>query len=293
MGTDSRVNWTPFNRLQFGVMACVVVAGAAVGITASYFTRPSNPELSNALAGGAVALFFGTILGGVGTVLIAELDRLRVRRAAQIEYVMNILADLKAVYDQVDRGRSLVVAHQSAKTYGDEMKNFIAARVKLRQVERAVIFDDRGVAADAVRGDVRKMAAYLGRLVGEFEREYKKISREQSAYEARMKAALEKDLAPPANSPWDLIAGLEHVRDLIQHDEADHDAAEYRSSYGEYFLKPLDDASRVLRAVLSREYGNRAPAPPRDAGRAGGRIGVDVRSSAGDAAPALASPVSR
>ena len=45
---------------------------AAVGIAASYFTRPSNPELSEALATGAVALVFGTILGGIVTLLIAE-----------------------------------------------------------------------------------------------------------------------------------------------------------------------------------------------------------------------------
>jgi hypothetical protein len=142
-------------------MAALLVVGEAIGIGVSFATGKSNPELSKAFASGATTLFFGALLGGIVSLLFADLDRRRVQRAAQIEYITNVLADLKAVYDQVDRGRTLIAAHKSAKTYGDEMKNFIQARVKILQVMRALKFDERGSAVAAILPEVENMEGYL------------------------------------------------------------------------------------------------------------------------------------
>ena len=58
-------------------------------------------------------------MGGVVSLLIQDLDRRRLQQAAHLEFIANVLSDLKDVYDRVDRGRTLIRANRSAKTYGD------------------------------------------------------------------------------------------------------------------------------------------------------------------------------
>ena len=245
---------TPFKRWQYIAMAALVLLGVAVGGVVWYSFKDSNKDVANAFGGGALTLFFGTLLGGIVSLLVAELHRVRVHRAASVEYITNILADLKAVYDKVDRGRTLIAAHQSAKTYGDEMRNFIEARVKLLQVVRALKFDQRGSAVQpAVESSVKSMEGYLPLLIEEFTDRYKDISRAQSVYEARM-ASLRRVIEqgppgeksvpePPANEPWDRIAALEQVQDFLK-------PAGASSGYRNQFLTPLDSASSALRIAL-------------------------------------------
>lgn len=255
---------TSFRRLHLVLMGILLVAGVALGIGISLATKVSNADLSRAFATGAVTLLFGALLGGIVSLLVAELDRGRVRRAAQVEYLTNVLADLKAVYDRVDRGRTLIAAHQSAKTYGDEMRNFIEARVKLLQVVRALKFDERGSVVVTIQPQVEAMATYLELLIGEFQQEYHEISRAQCLYEVRMKKALEqspgadgKDSNLPRNLPWDTIHGLTRVRDFLP-ELPDNGAAPgaARSGYSVQFLEPLDAASSTLREALRAEFNN-------------------------------------
>jgi hypothetical protein len=109
------------------------------------------------------------------------------------------------------------------------MRLFIAARVKLLKVLRALVFDERGKPIAAIYREVKSMEQYLSKLIEEFEEKYKPVSRMKSVYEARMKFAVEvkakrlqtsgADAAPdpsagsgpaepplPANEPWDAIA---------------------------------------------------------------------------------------
>jgi hypothetical protein len=255
---------TPFRGSQVLWMAALVLVGAATGIVVSIATKASHPGLSNAFASGATTLLFGALLGGIVKELFADFDRRRVWRAARVEYIMNVLADLKDVYDQVDRGRTLIAAQKSAKTYGDEMKNFIQARVKLLQVVRALKFDERGSAVAAIRPDVETMQAYLRGLINEFEQNYKEISRAQSLYEARMKKALEqvsvseaKGPELPGNAPWDSIAALERVSDFLKSVDDCQASGGAKSDYCLQFLRPLDSVSGELRDALSAEFEDR------------------------------------
>ena len=247
----------------------LVAAGVVVGLGMSLVTPPMHP-LSSALATGAATLLFGGLLGGLVTALFADADRLRMKRVAQVDYLMNVLADLKSVYDQVDRGRTLIAAHKSAKTYGDEMKNLIQARVKLRQVVRALKFDERAAGVAAIGreiecpegrlwGLVNEMEGYLGRLVNEFEEKHKDISRVQSVYEARMKKALDAapaagEVALPDNTPWNMIKALERASDLLVSVDNCDEKAVGASEYCRQFLLPLDEASGLLRKALSAEF---------------------------------------
>ena len=259
MNGISRGQSTVFAHRQLAAMVLLLVVGEILGIGLSFLTRTSHSDLSKVFAGGAAGLWFGALLGGVVTLLIADFDRRRLRRASQTDYISNVLADLKSVYDTVDRGRTLIRAHRSAKTYGDEMRNFIEARVKLLNVVRALQFDERADPIVAIRDLVSAMEQYLKRLIHEFEQHYKDISRSQSRYEAQMKQALEKPASAPdartelpKNDPWDLIAALPSVADFIAplEDASGAAASEYRTR----FLTSLDDASSQLRTALHDQF---------------------------------------
>ena len=258
MNGSSRAQWTVFPSRQLAAMVLLLVIGEVLGIGFSYLTHTSNKELSKIFAGGAATLWLGALLGGVVTLLIADFDRRRVQRAAQLDFISNVLADLKGVYDSVDRGRTLIRAHQSAKTYGQEMRNFIEARVKLLNVVRALTFDERGAPIAAIQSPVSTMELYLKGLIDEYEQHYKKISRSQSRYEARMKQALEKPASAPGpeaelprNEPWELIAALPSVADFIAPLEAPPGTTQ--SKYRDCFVASLDTASARLRTALRDE----------------------------------------
>jgi hypothetical protein len=245
------------------MMLGLLAFGVVIGSGAAYSLRAS-PELSKIFVAGTVTLFFGSLLGGVVSSLIADFDRSRVQRAAQLDFIENVLADLKAVYDRIDRGRILIAAHQSAKTYGEQMREFIDARVKLLTVLRALRFDDRGSLILVVRPEVEQMEAYVHLLTAEFEEYYKNISRSQSVYEARMKQALEHLALEesgatqlPANDPWIELTKLSQLKDFLRKlDDCGKETASSASSASQYcraFLLPLDRASDALRKALDSE----------------------------------------
>lgn len=241
-------------------MLGILAFGVALGTVAAYLSS-ARPELSRIFVNGTVTLIFGSLLGGVVSLLVADFDRRRVQRAAQLEFVSNLLADLKAVYDRVDRGRTLIAAHQSAKTYGEQMREFIDVRVKLLTVLRALRFDERRSPILSVRSEVEQMEAYMRLLTAEFAKHYKNISRSQSIYEARMKQALEDPLrvasgaaALPANSPWSELAALSQLNDFLrQADDCGKENERTASEYCRSFLLPLDRASDSLRRALDSE----------------------------------------
>ena len=103
------------------------------------FVAPFVPdELRKALYAGAVTLFFAGLLGGMLKVLLDDVAAAKRKREDAATFVINVLADLKSVYDRVARARVLIPAHKSVKTYGEEMRGLIEARVQLRNVTRAL-----------------------------------------------------------------------------------------------------------------------------------------------------------
>jgi hypothetical protein len=210
----------------------------------------SDAQLKVALLTGASTLAFGGLLGGLVRWLFEDVERRRSARADRAAFLRNVLTDLKSVYDQTERAKVLIAAHQSAATYRDEMKNVIEARVRLRNVERAL--HDEGQLG-RTRAYVESMDGYLTSLLDEYESEFKRISGQQRVYEAQVASRLkpiEKDSAIepelPMNTPWKSLTQLSSVQDFLA--LAPAVAAETR--YAREFLAPLDDASRELRAQL-------------------------------------------
>jgi hypothetical protein len=179
-------------------------------------------------------------LGGVASKLIAEFDRSRLQRAANLDFISNVLTHLKAVYDKVDQGRTLIKAHRSVQVYEEQMRSLVEARVKLRNVERALKFDERGTRLPEIQSNVHEMHEYLNDLIDEFETNYKAITDTPS------KAKL-FDLSS--------VATFVGTSDTSMH-----------SSYRSGFEEPLDQASLKLRRAILAEFGVRSGAPTRGHG---------------------------
>ena len=260
----------PFLRPAFVTAFLVVLVSSGVALLVAQ--QQSDMELRKALYGGAVGLVFAGLLGGVVKLLLDESTKATQRREDAANFVRNLLADLKSVYDRVGRARILIAAHQSASTYGSEMRDLIDARVKLRNIARALIGGAAGLSpqASATLGrDVKRMEQYLERLLEEFSDRYRGISELQSAYEKRVEArnkafATSSDDEPgeSPNLPWRRIVDLPLLRDFLE---------QKRGLYFSDFEAPLDDASAVLRGELSRILGFRKGRSDAVASVAGGR----------------------
>src|SRR5437870_8584231 len=174
------------------VFAVTLVAGAAAAGTA--VSTIGKGKWHDDLRTAVVTLVFGSLIGGVVKLLLDDVQMRRAQRAERVRWIRAVLDDLKSVYDAVERARRLIVAHRSALTYGNEMRNLIDARVKLKNVRRAVKNTPRALADDAAHAvgcSVRRMDDYLDWLGDEFEQRYREISEAQTVYEARRHKAIE------------------------------------------------------------------------------------------------------
>jgi hypothetical protein len=249
-------------RLRQSTVIWITVLVAVATVAAFGIAQIVNdPELKKSLQNAAITLIFGALLGGVAKMLLDDLDRGRQQRADHAQFVRNVLADLKAVYDRVERARILLPAHQSALTFGNEMRDLIEARVQLLNVYRAL--HGRTPPLDQVRQRVDCMQGYLYWLTHAFQRQYKQISDLQRVHEARIKAQLDKDPDTakfPANKPWEELCKLEEVRDFIGADSSlrglqagqSDKAQEHFSHYDSDFCECLDEATSILREELRK-----------------------------------------
>jgi hypothetical protein len=254
---DSRRERTRSAASEIRWMLLLLAASVVAGVVVAALTRQSNRDLSMLFATATATLVFGSLLGGVVKLLIDDFDRRRVQRAAQLDFIANVLSDLKGVHDQVNRGRTLIRANRSAKTYGEEMRGFIDARVKLQNVERALRTDERSQPIVGVRDEVLRMEGFLRILLEEYEKKYKEVSLAQSLFEAQMKRALEGP-APvtsverlPVNQPWTMLEKLHQLSDFLRPIPPVEHRDEIASAYVRSFLQPLDAASEHLRSALT------------------------------------------
>jgi hypothetical protein len=254
---------TPTYRLSRSTllwMASIIVLALILAFRAA--PQIKDVHLKEALQTGAVTLLYGAILGGFVKVLLDDLDRIRAQRLELGLFISNMLTDLKAVYDRVERARSLILAHRSALTYGSEMRDLIEARVKLLNVIRALDGDARSEALGAIKPAVVSMAEYLRSIVEEFQVNYRDISESQARFQARVKTVERKlegddasDAKFPENEPWlklgklNALQGLLGVRtdpQLVQAILAPPTSQTYQVA----FVEKLDDVSSVLRTRL-------------------------------------------
>lgn len=242
----------PFRRTTLIFLILLVVLGASAGFAVA--ARVEDPDLQKALWTGAVTLIFGALLGGVVQLLFTDFNRRRLARAAKAEFIGNVLNDLKSVYDRVERARVLIAAHQSALTYGNEMRDLIASRVKLLNVLRALAKDPRSKWISPVNDSVRSMDHYLEGIVDEFQSTYKEVSDAQRLHEAKVALALKRLENEPAgtsvfssNEPWERLTDLPQLTDLLA---SNGETRGHETRYRSEFVASLDKASHELRKEL-------------------------------------------
>lgn len=264
------------SRHPLGTAVVLVVGCSGAGYVLAAVTAGT---LAETLLVASTTLLFVALLGGVVKLLLEDVQRERERRNEQARFVKAVLDDLKSVYDRVERVRVLVAAHQSALTYGNEMRDLIDATVRLRNVTRALDPATSGFSNQQHVRDVElavdSMEAYLNALTLEFRERYKPVADKQKIYEAEFKRFLEKPgtEGPPPNLAWEEIKDLPRLaefRDSKANDNpttASDEAAEagedvIQANYGQDFIGALDLASWILRTELRVLAGQPTQAMP-------------------------------
>ena len=249
-------------------IAVVVVSTTVLAFAMAYLVHAQYPQLSITLQRAAVTLIFGVLLGGVAKMLLDDFDRGRLQRADRAQFITNVLADLKAVHDRVERVRIVLPAHKSALTLDDEMQELIEARVQLKNVRRALDRDpyrfSKGLkeGLKEVRDQVVCMEEYLSTLIDALQEKYRTIADLERIHESLIKAALEgldkqtlerlgkqtleeweritaaEKSEWPVNTPWKALCSLKEVQSLIG------------DQYESEFVDCLDKASERLRKEL-------------------------------------------
>jgi hypothetical protein len=267
MGTLSR-RFTAARPLLVAALIVALGAGGGFGVAAS-----SEQKLREILQTASTALIFGALLGGVVKLLLDQVERGRERRDEQLRFITALLADLKSVYDRVERARILVKAHRSAKTYGNEMRDLIESAVQLRNVKRALDVTSGLAQLKDVFRCIQRMEKYLNDLIEEFTTFYKRIADKQKvseaeftagakAYEASFAAQAKEAttvpnaiLALPDDDAWDeILLSLPNLKEFCYGDPGQgYGGNDYQSR----FVAALDLASWVLRNELQSIRGVR------------------------------------
>lgn len=213
-------------RHRFTLMTALLWTMIPAAIAVALAPGIQDQQLRGVVYTGAGGLFFGGFLGGMLKVLLDEVVAYKRQREDAAQFVTNVLADLKSVYDRVGRAQLLIPAHKSVKTYGAEMRDLIEAQVQLRNVVRALNRRPDGLDQDAraeIVTQVRRMESYLKQLSLEFRDNYRRLA----------------DETPHAAEGLSQLAVLS---DLVS------EGQEFRES----FEVPLDSASELLRRQLAR-----------------------------------------
>ena len=225
-------------RLDLGILGAVKSLGgilvtlltlalvvAVVGIVLLTSQAGWRLELSRWLLTLSVGLLTAGGIAGVFKVI----DRQQADRAEW----RSKLADLKAAQDAVQKSRLRMAAHQSARSYSDEMAGLVTARETLRRA-----FGEGEVDA-ATHADAKALWQYLEGLAIEYRDHYFEVSRQQRADEARLSMTLrayaEGDdmaltneyFAPP--KAYEMIQALPLYASFIDDDE--FQASEFMVGY--------------------------------------------------------------
>lgn len=229
------------------IVLVILLAVLSIILAHSFFPA----ELQKVVWNAAVGVIAVGVVGGFLKLVYDEIAAAARVRTDAATFFGNVLADLKSVYDRVERARQLIRAHRSVKTYGEEMRDIIEARVKLKNVVRAL--ENRPGDGDAISGigkNIEKMENFLTDLTLEFEDNYKEFSVSQRYYEARA-ANLAKafgeggDPAPLKNEPWNKLQSLPKLMTFLEKGDA----------YERDFVDQLDNATRLLRDKMARLSG--------------------------------------
>ncbi|MEL6883357.1 MAG: hypothetical protein AAFP87_02525 [Pseudomonadota bacterium] len=251
---EAKSNWSVALAI---LSAGIVGMGIWYGVYRYSLTQTEIPKLIEAVGTAGLSLAFGGVLGGVIKVLFDAWNDRRAARASEVAFYDQLLMDFKSVYHTVEQARFLIAAHQSAKTYGEQMRNIPDAIIVLHNVRRATRQGFPDLYKD-LEGPIRFCIAFLKRLMDEYLVEYLAISRLQSQDEANNKyrresiagGLVESQLNPISKEAWKEILKLDELDVLLTATQTkDLEPTAARAAFAPYnraFVRYIDIASYCL-----------------------------------------------
>jgi hypothetical protein len=179
----------PYRLLTAGLAICAVAAVAgALSLLYRSHTVDVDAEVGKWLLTVAAAL----VLTGALSMVVKQIDQRRGDREAWHD----ILNDLVAANQKVILARVRLQAHQSAKTYQEQLAEVMGARVEVRRIG-ALDIVNRDLSLSV---QITKMREYLDALGQEYAAGYLKVARQQRLDEvwltSQMNAAYAGGAAP-------------------------------------------------------------------------------------------------
>jgi len=209
----------------------------------------------SSVIGGGLGLLFKVFMANYQHDQVIQQTKTAKKKAdqdADQAFFKAILADIKTVFDTVERARLLIDAHKSAKTYGEQMRELPGAVVILHNVKRA-LRPGYAELEEELAAPIACCNAFMKNLMGEFQREYITLSILQGEYEARKEAYLDVLRGKAKDSPtktrrypdeiWSRIEGMDHLTVL----RAEGDIY---FQYDARFVVHIDAASYAVRKKL-------------------------------------------
>jgi hypothetical protein len=179
-------------RLAGALMLIAAVAAVGGGfLTVNYTTGWA--DVGKALMTLAVSAF----IGGVVATLLKVIERDRQKR----ETWSQLLRDVVDIDQTLAAARQLIKAHKTAKTYSEQHKNIVDARLVLRRVWiHPLVADDRERLD--LRGCLDQMKSFVDDLGNEYEQHYLPVARQQRLDERYLKDREEKLGAAYPSAGW-------------------------------------------------------------------------------------------
>ena len=239
------------------ILILVAAAAFAVFITLwATLLREKSSELALEMAKAAFALGVGASAGVVVKRILEQAKEARRAQAQQRQLKQLIVTNLKAVGDGLETARLLMLAHQSAKTYGEQIRRITSAYVRLLGIRRTIESGEveLGSAGRALQESMAKMLAYMNNLCEEYREKYLRVSRLQRLDEKLNKDAEGKHAVGQdpervgwSSCAWDLIHDPEEFPALA-------DLLAPGPQHGRYFRGPLESVCSELRHQIAASH---------------------------------------
>ncbi len=207
----------------------------------------------------------GVVITGVVGVGVSRLRDRDVEVKANAQFIEDQVVKLWDVHEQVKRAAVLIASHQSAKTYGEQLRTIIELRTRLSDIQGVVErrrADLPGLDFGAFLYQLDTALFFLNPLVDEFRLNYTEISAKQRVDEAANQASSKTgEWSGLSTLAWSalrdrttfgqlhkLLAFGELTADDYRHDSDAWATADLTVE----FLDPIDLAAQLLRARTRR-----------------------------------------
>lgn len=230
------------------VVLIILTVSSLIGMAVLYtfiFDDTSRVSFMAEIGKGLIYIFTVAVIGSIVKLLVDDQQR-RLREANEArtqlyqqeqrlqEFRIDKVRRLVGVTNILRRAPVLIDAHRSAKTYNEQMRAVVDAGLELRLIrhETDAIGRDPNPAFPewlVIRGEIRKMEAYVAWVVNDFRGYNMELSQLQR------KAETDRKLQPKV---WERISAIPSVRDLVH----EVDAIDQDTRYSTEYLKAYENA---------------------------------------------------